>query len=1316
MIKRYLTGLFILLVTHVQAQQKEYRVISFSSRDGLASNSVNAIIKDHDGFMWFASDNGVNRFDGQQFTTYRHKENDSTSIGTGPVTTMTLDHTGRIWLATNSTLSVYNRNQDAFHNYNLSSIGWIRSLYTDHRGRIWLGTYSGLYIFDPNTRRAKRLTMPASVLSQPKSEIITCIFEDSQKNIWLGTEDGLFLFSEKKRLLKKIMHVTNHSQKGFDDAVGSVAEDSKGHLWIGYSRSGLGVFDIKTMKFQDDQGAKSISTSLSGKFIYKTVFDKTGALWVCSDGGVGVYDTQSGAPVTIKSSLIEQNGFTPSTEMRAARYIFIDDTGICWVAIHQAGINKLDPNLAYFSHKPFRRFDPNGLTSSSVMAFAESPAGSVFIGLEGAGLNVLNRKTDVIRPFDLGSKKANSTSVISLASAGNMVWAGTYEAGLYRINTVNGSIRYFHLAKSKTDPSDVLVNCIKVGSDGKIWLGTNGAGMYWYNPQDDSIHEADSILHLKTGQHLPLNGFITAIEEDKYGNIWIGSNGSGLAVYHPGNQSFQVLNHGNSGLPIDIVQSIYCDRKSRIWVGTLGGGLSLYQPENKSFVQYAEKHALSNDVVYSILEDKGGKLWISTNKGISCFDPVKQRFRNYSHYNGVQQSTFNVGASLVAANGEMYFGGLHGYNHFDPSNFFLKRDVPPLVFTTLRINNKPVTPSDESEITEHISVAKEITLSYKQNFSLDFMALNYSVPNENRYSYKLEGFDTEWNDVGTLNTASYTNLDPGKYLFRLKVDSEDGSWQSTEKTIKVIVNPPFWRTYYAYFAYVVLILLGIWGIRRMSVQKLKVEFSREQEKLEVKHVVEKERHDVERKMELEKVKVKFLTNLSHELKTPLTLVLNPIENLMAQEKSKEKLELLNLMNRNGKRLLNLVNQLLDFRSIEANELNLNRSEEDLIYFVREIADSFAYISKRRNIHLHFVSTFTVYHCSFDKDKLERIVINLLSNAIKFTNEGGNISVQIAGDGDSGIKLIIRDTGVGLPAELSSKIFDRFFQANNQSDTLNQGTGIGLSIAHEFVRLHGGSIKVESEEGVGSAFIVSLPLLPISSQPSQSELVESIPEKTKKVVKTNQPVIDLPVILIVDDDHDLRTYLAESLKNKYKVIEAVDGHQGWQKTLSCHPQLVVTDVNMPGMDGREMLQKIRNDTRTKHIPVIMLTVLSDELDQMEGLQAGASDYLTKPFSFHLLGIKIENSLAINNLLKDTYSKHIRIETPEVEIMSEDEKFLLRFSSYVEEHIEDPELSVEELSKAMFVSRGTLNNKILSLTGEAPAEYVRSLRLKKALSLL
>lgn len=1316
----YFIVILFLVFHYSNGQQKDYNFINFSSKDGLASNTINAILKDKYGFMWFGTEDGLNKFDGLNFTVYRHKDNDSTSIGRGAVMAMVEDKEGNLWVGTSITLSVYNRSLNNFINYDFTQIGWIRSLCADHNGNIWVGTYTGLFYFDTKTKKIKAYKADSANDKKLNSELILCVFEDSKSDIWIGTKVGLHLFNPKDGSFKRFLHKNENPNTISDNTVRTIAEDKNGNLWIGTAEGGLNVMNPINETFSYFKNSKSDENTLSSNNIFKILFDNTGKLWVGTEDGLNILDPKSSKIKKIKSSTSSKYSGIGSFIGHSVRDIYLDKSGIYWISTLQGGVNKYDSNLAFFNHKQFNPSDANGLSAGSITSFAENPSGEIYIGTDGGGLNVFNKKTGLIKPLFLNGTKGKVEVVLALEHSGNELWVGTYLDGLYSINTSTNAVKHLGINKSKTDFSNIPINCLKADSNGNIWIGTNGNGVYVYHPKTGELLRFDKTISTKSTQYLPLNGYITTIEEDKQGNIWIGSNGSGIAVYDPTQKRFNVLNHSNSKLPMDRVLNIYCDNSGSIWVGVSGGGLCLYDSKTKMFHQYGEDRLLSNSVIYKILEDENGNLWVSTNKGISTFDVKKSTFKNFTYHNGIQQSTFNLGAGLKTSSGEMFFGGLDGFNYFNPKALYQNKNTPQLVITDLKIGNKSANPIDNSEITDHISVAKEIILSYKQNFSLDFVALNYTAPHESQYSYMLEGFDKDWNNVGSVTTAVYTNLDPGKYTFRLKAKSEDGSWHTPEKTIDIVVHPPFWRTYYAYFIYFSLLMTTLWAIRRRGIQKLRNEFALEQERLEVRHLIEKERTEAERKMELEQLKIKFLTNLSHELKTPLTLVLNPIESLLFQEKSTEKLNTLNLINRNAKRLLNLVNQLLDFRKIEDNELKLNPTEGDLIAVAKEIFDSFKYISERKNIHLDFESSITEYDTVFDKDKVERILINLLSNAIKFTNEDGNVYFQIEANDDNGIKLLIGDTGVGIPNDKKEKIFERFFQINDNSNILNQGSGIGLSITQEFVKLHGGTIKVESEEGVGSVFTVFLPLVETSQKIKQETFIY---KKQKTNISSNKEFevaesskVDKPVVLIVDDSEDLRTYLKENLKAEYKIIEASDGKQGWQKALSSHPEIIVSDINMPNMDGIAMVQKIKNDNRTKHIPVILLTVMADEIDQLKGLETGANDYLTKPFSFQLLNIKINNLLNLNSTLKSTYSKQINLETPDIELVSEDEKFLLKISRYIEDHIEDPDLSVEILSKTMFMSRGTLYSKVLSLTGETPVEFVRSIKLKKAVALL
>lgn len=819
---------------------------------------------------------------------------------------------------------------------------------------------------------------------------------------------------------------------------------------------------------------------------------------------------------------------------------------------------------------------------------------------------------------------------------------------------------------------------------------------------------------------MPSNGFVRSIEEDRFGNIWIGSHGSGIAIYDPARNSFRVLNPENSRLPNDFVLNIYTSRDGTMWVGTAGEGLAMYDHNTNKFTSFSEAEGLASRFIYKILEDDAGRLWLSTNKGISSFDPKTKKFKNYSSYNGLQQSSFFLGAGLRTSAGEMFFGGVDGFNFFNPQGLHSNRNVPSLVFTDLKISNRSIVPGDKSVIKQHISVAKEIKLSYRQNFSIDFAALNYTTPQENRYSYKLDGFDKNWNDVGASKTAVYTNLPPGNYTFRLKARSEDGSWTTPERSIEIYVKPPIWRTSYAYAFYFLVAGFTLWAIRYRGIRKLKNKFALEQERQQFRQMLEQERREAERQHEFDQVKIKFLTNLSHEFRTPISLIVGPAEQLVQYETSESKLEQLSLIKRNARRLLNLVNQLLDFRKLEENEMKLNLSEGDLVSFVKDVGDSFKDISERKHITYGFTSSLPYYYTTFDRDKIERVLFNLLSNAFKFTKENGNVWLKIEPNLPFGIRITIGDSGIGMAADTREKIFDRFFQGDTNPGIINQGSGIGLSITSEFVKLHGGAIDVESIPGKGSSFTIQLPCKPVPRSVEETAFISphasTDAEAMDLLNESEASKLEKPVVLLIEDHEEFRSYLSSNLKLHFKIVEASDGRQGWQKVLSSHPQVIVSDINMPEIDGITLCRKIKSDKRTNHIPIILLTALTGDTNQLRGLNTGANDYLTKPFNFEILNLKIRNLLNLNQNLKSIYSKQLKVVTSGVEVQSEDEKLLLKVVEYIEANLDNPDLSVEELSRHVYVSRGTLYSKILSLTGETPVEFIRSVKLNKAASLL
>jgi signal transduction histidine kinase/DNA-binding response OmpR family regulator len=681
------------------------------------------------------------------------------------------------------------------------------------------------------------------------------------------------------------------------------------------------------------------------------------------------------------------------------------------------------------------------------------------------------------------------------------------------------------------------------------------------------------------------------------------------------------------------------------------------------------------------------------------------------------------GAGIRLSNGELFFGGLQGLNYFNPANLTTNRNVPVVILTDLKVSNKSVSPGDDSPIREQISVSKEIRLAYKQNFALSFVALNYTISRQNHYAYKLEGFDKDWNYTGSINTAYYTNLDPGSYIFRVKASNNDGVWSSADTSLKIYVKPPFWRTIYAYIFYVLAAGGLLLYSRHRGMKRLRKKFALEQERQEVRRV-----------QELDRLKLKFLTNLSHEFRTPISLIMGPVEQLLSEQSQEKAVNKLQMIKRNGRRLLNLVNQLMDFRKMEEQELKLHLVEDELVAFVKDVSHSFTDLSERKNIQFAVDSEPGALYVFFDRDKMERILFNLLSNAFKFTLAGGAVSVslqemeEIAGEGRKWVSIKVKDTGIGMPPEAKEKIFQRFFQHDSIAAVLNQGSGIGLSITREFVNMHGGTIEVESEPGKGSTFTVTLPLMvakPAAADDGPAiltagpavEHVETAPDTANDISPVPAGISgELPVILLVEDNDDFRFYLKDNLRNHYNVIEAADGKEGWQKALSGHPQLIVSDISMPVMDGIALTRKLKADKRTSHIPVILLTALTGEGERMEGLGTGANDYITKPFSFEVLIAKIKNLLELRNTFKTTYTRQIKVLTPETAFESEDEKLLSRIVGLLEENLANPNLSVEFLSKQVGMSRSSLYNKLLELTGQTPVEYIRSFKLDKAAVLL
>ncbi|WP_379100968.1 hybrid sensor histidine kinase/response regulator transcription factor [Pedobacter alpinus] len=1290
--------------------------MNISTKEGLSSNTVNAMLKDRYGFVWFATADGLNKFDGKHFTVYRHTAKDSTSLSANEVSDLYEDERGNLWVATTSSLMLYNRKLDSFIDYTAGRTLFITSLSSDASGMIWVASYDGIFILNPQTKKIERLIINDKSQKHLTEESVLKVFRDKRNQIWLGTDSGLLMYVSERKAFIKYAHSRNNPADLVDNSVKAIYEDNKANIWVG-TNNGLSMLRSDRKGFINYKFSYLDKNTLSSDIIYAIAGEQDGKIWVGTEEGLNIVD-----PATRRVVRIGRNGRNNySLRGKAVKGLLIDKQGIYWVSTFRSGVNKYDKNLAFFNLVESNMYDPYGLNAPVVTSFVQATEKDVYVATDGGGLSLFNIPNRIFKQIPLSKQGDEKLSILAMEKVGSDIWIGTYLQGLFIYNTETGQSRQIKkgLGSEHLNGNDIF--CIRKDSRGNVWVGTNGEGVDCYDLSNKEF------LHFnkngKGSQKIDINGYIRAIEEDSEGKIWIGTSGSGVAIYDPVSGKSKLFSKANGILPNDNVTSIYCTQDGLVYIGTVGGGLSLYNQKTNKLATYSEQAGIANGVIYKILEDNAGKIWVSTNRGISSFDPQSKKFKNYFHHNGIQQSPFVSGSGLKLADGRLFFGGTDGFNYFNPSQLYTNKNVPFVVLTDLKISNQSIKPSEEGQIAEDISVAKEINLDYKQNFSLSFAALNYTSPQENRYFYKLEGFDKDWNSVGAINTAVYTNLYPGEYTFKVRASSDAGEWNSPITTIKIYVKPPFWLTYYAYALYLFVIVSILFFIRYLGIQKLETKFALEQERIKTQQLIAEERREAERQHEFDQLKIKFLTNISHEFRTPISLIMGPVEQLLQHETGPEKSGQLNMVRRNARRLLNLVNQLLDFRNIKLKEQKLNATEGDFVSFSKDVAESFKDLADRKHINFEFKSSVRFYFTIFDHDKIERILFNLLSNAFKFTLIDGDIMLKIDQmPNESGLKITLKDSGIGMEADVKEKVFDRFYQNNNKNEILNQGSGIGLSITKEFVRLHGGNIEVESIADEGSVFTIYFPFRKIDDT---LVLEEDAVYSESSYFNLNDKYSpgynientgNLPVILLVEDNEDFRFYLKDNLKQYYKIIEASNGKDGWQKVLSAHPDLVVSDISMPHVTGIELCQKIKSDKRTSHIPVLLLTALAGEEDQLLGLEKGANEYMSKPFNFEILNVKIRNLLTLNESFKTAYSKRIKVDAQEVEIESDNEKLLNKVNQYVEDNLTSAQLSVEDLSKHIGMSRGTLYTKILELTGETPVEFIRSIKLDKAANLL
>ncbi|MEO5910773.1 MAG: two-component regulator propeller domain-containing protein [Pelobium sp.] len=1317
------------------AQYQKYRFSRLDITKGLPINDVNCFFRDSKGFLWVGTLSGLARFDGNNFKTFRHDANVLNSINDDDVRRISEGPGGKLWIETRAGTNIYDPATDYFghdlqselRNYNIAEAN-VRLMKKSKAGIFMFASANSLYAYDPKLKKTRqfvhRLNDPTSITHSP----IVDLAEGKNGDFWLIHVDGtLEMFNYRKSAVMQRLPLSGRFLNSESDSY-RIFIDKQGLLWIYNMSVAAGVYCYnpaaqKWLKFS--KGSRNYR--LSSDMISGIIQDEKDNIWIATDhGGINIID-KSDLKV---SYLISKPNDDKSLSQNSISSIYYDKLGVVWIGTFRKGINLYYPGIFKFGLIENSTIT-DALIHDDVNELTEGKDGNIWIGTNGRGLRYYNRKTNESTyfrndPFNLNSLSHDAVVSVYLDRS-KKLWVGTYSGGLDYFE--NGKFKHFvYDPNNPKSLSDNRISDIMEDSKGRFWVGTGGGGL---NLLD---RKTGTFKRYTTRKELISSDFVFKIVEDRNHNVWAGTSFGMNLLLENEDKFLRIVNDPNDGNSLinDNINSFIEDKKGYLWICTRNG-LSVYNPQTKTFQNFRKSDGLPDNNLKDIQQDNQGCFWLSSSNGLSRISvtygkKLKLLFENFDENDGLQGREFNRGASVKLGTGELAFAGPDGINIFYPQ--LIKTNVfpPKLFITDFQLFGKSLSAESnrngEGILEKSIIETKELVLNHNQNvFVIEFAALNFKGPNKVKYMYMLDGFDKTWILAeNNIRKASYTNLPPGKYKFKVKSQDSGINQNSPYVTLDIEIRYPWYATTFAYAFYVLMLCLILYYIRSRGIKRLQNKFFIEQQKLKSERLLENERLEATRNRELDALKIKFLTNLSHEFRTPLSLILAPVETILESDYDSKIKEQVSFIHKNARRLLNLVNQLLDFREMEMKELKLQKREGEIVAFIRDITYSFKDIGDKKNIQLSFNTNYDSLTASFDHEKIERVLFNLLSNSFKFTPAGGKVSVWLTKvtDDHPMLEIKVMDTGIGIAKDKQDKIFERFFQNDVNESIINQGSGIGLSIVKEFVQIHGGRIIVEGDEGSGSCFTVTLPFDELKRKTDETNKASNELITAGKITDQQRPPQQISSrklsVLIVEDDEDLRYYLRENLKGDFEIIEAKDGKEGWQKALFYQPDFLVSDISMPEMNGILLCRKIKSDSRTSQIPVLLLTALSGEKQELMGLETGASDYMTKPFSFEVLRSKIKNILKQQETTRKRYSKQVEVKPPTVEMEDPDEKFLQEVLLEIESNIDNSNFSVDMLSKLVLVSRGTLYSRILTLTGKTPLDFIKSYRLKRAAQLL
>lgn len=1275
-----------------------YALKTYTISDGLPSKNTTATFKDKRGFIWVGTENGLCRFDGYTFKIFYHKPGDKTSI----------------------------------------SNNFISTIVEDRKGRLWVGTMDGLNVMDPLTEQFQSFYHNESVASSISNNKIWSLLCDRQGIIWIGTDDGFNRYQESANSFTVYQPNPKLPHAMVGKSVNSIIEDQQGMLWLGNWSGGLNRFDKQTQQFKNFP-QQQLPGLKNPNDVWALAYDENGAIWVGTYwSGLFRFDLRKNTFTAFKTPDKSNVGIYSILPVSGNTLLVGGNNGFHWLDIRN---NKWEPikNLVNYAFGDAYK-DRDGI---------------IWINAKNGFLKIDSKQYK----FDLKAFKLGDAEVKTIASKDDRIWVGTNK-GLYMFDYKTGQLSSF---KKNPAPNNSLesndISKLYFDSKGILWILTeDGFDSYDLQGKTFSHHDHHSALgslfnedvfrdileaepgvyylatdaglkvynsHTNTFRHYYSNkndknslsnNHLYSLLKDEKGDIWIGTYGGGLNRFNPRTGKFQVFRtseRSDGGISSNIVRGLFRDSEQNIWVAT-PDGLNKFEVKNQKFVVYSKKDGFASNVFRDITADRNGNLWVVTESGLSRFNPKGMKVRNFDEADGIY-----VNSVLLNAGKDIYLAGALGLIRFDPLAIPFNNAIPPVYFTDFQLFNKSVLPDPKGPLQQNLNLTTALSLDYEQSvFSFEFVGLNYRYPEKNEYAYKLEGFDKKWNHVGTQRKATYTNLNPGTYKLRIRASNNDGVWNEEGKVLTIRIRPPWYWTWWAYALYAATIVLAIYLYMKYRNKQADLKY-----KIKVASI------ESEKEKELNEKKLSFFTNISHEFRTPLTLIINPIKELLYHDDKNVDTSNLNIVYRNAKRLLSLVDQLLLFRKADSQADKLKAADLDIVNLCKEVYLCFSHQASSRAIKYDFTSSSDHIWIYADREKLEIAIFNLLSNAIKFTPEGGSVRLEILEITDK-ISIKVIDTGCGIPEAAGEKIYNRFYQETDENSSLRTGFGIGLFLVRNFIENHGGSITYTSVPNQGTTFIISLQkgnqhihpdqLLPATERSSvllmelAEEEVHAQQEETPSIAEPQGQALasEKKSMLIIDDNKSIRDYLASVFKPYYHLHVATSGEEGMTMIRELLPDFIISDVMMQGISGIEICSQVKDDPALSHIPVVLLTASSSPEIKLKGLEIGADDYISKPFDKDLLVARVAGILKSKSNLQKYFYNEITLNPDASKISAEYRDFLQECIRIVEKHITDPNFNIQVLAEEIGISRSSLFNKIKSISGRSSSSFIRFIRLRKA----